>query len=454
MDKSLPLPDPALSRPSACPGLLRIVQALDGGICRIKLLGGQLRADQARAIARAAERHASGVLELTNRGNLQLRGVRPEQAQALIDDLLAASLGPDGARDLAAADAVRNLMLSPAAGFDPAALLDTRPLAQALLALLQSDPRLHRLSAKFAVQLDGGERLAMLDHPHDLWITALQGGPAPLFGFGLAGCPANQPPLAAVTGEQLVALVHQVLLTFLALAGPQQTRMRHLLSQLSTDDFIRQVQSRLSFPLLRDPAVTTWRRVPGPAWAHLGIQPQADPAFCQVGGQPPLGRLDSHLLHRLAELAEQQGDGSLHLTPWQSLLLPQVPQARAAEVLSQLENLGLLCHPDLPLTRLIACSGARDCAKGLADTKADARRLADLLATRHLPSSIHLSGCQRSCAAAHPAAFTLLAVAAGRYDLYRRAPAQPGFGHPLGHHLSLEEASLLLAAAPELDTDR
>ncbi|MDH0099469.1 precorrin-3B synthase, partial [Pseudomonas sp. GD04158] len=30
-------------RPSACPGLLRIVPALDGGICRIKLPGGVLR---------------------------------------------------------------------------------------------------------------------------------------------------------------------------------------------------------------------------------------------------------------------------------------------------------------------------------------------------------------------------------------------------------------------------
>jgi precorrin-3B synthase len=34
-------------RPSACPGLLRIVPALDGGICRIKLAGGVISADQA-----------------------------------------------------------------------------------------------------------------------------------------------------------------------------------------------------------------------------------------------------------------------------------------------------------------------------------------------------------------------------------------------------------------------
>ena len=123
---SADLPDP---RPSACPGLLRIVQALDGGICRVKLAGGILSSQQARAIAEAAERCASGVLELTNRSNLQIRGVLPGQQAELIERLLAAGLGPSNP----AADDVRNLLLSPAAGLDPQALLDTRPLAAALL---------------------------------------------------------------------------------------------------------------------------------------------------------------------------------------------------------------------------------------------------------------------------------------------------------------------------------
>ena len=65
-------------RPSACPGLLRIVQALDGGICRIKLNGGSISAAQAEAVASAAERFAGGVIEATNRANLQIRGIGSE----------------------------------------------------------------------------------------------------------------------------------------------------------------------------------------------------------------------------------------------------------------------------------------------------------------------------------------------------------------------------------------
>lgn len=100
------------------------------------------------------------MIEATNRANLQIRGITGEHRR-LIDSLLAAGLGPRSA----AGDDVRNLMLSPAAGIDRAMVLDTRALAAQILATLESNPGLHDLSAKFAVQLDGGEALAMLEHP-------------------------------------------------------------------------------------------------------------------------------------------------------------------------------------------------------------------------------------------------------------------------------------------------
>ncbi|MEG1043019.1 MAG: precorrin-3B synthase, partial [Pseudomonas sp.] len=78
---------PSALRPSACPGLWRIVQALDGGISRIKLDGGRLSAAQARAVAEAAERYAGGVIEVTNRSNLQIRGIGADHA-GLIGHLL------------------------------------------------------------------------------------------------------------------------------------------------------------------------------------------------------------------------------------------------------------------------------------------------------------------------------------------------------------------------------
>lgn len=430
-------------RPSACPGLLRIVPALDGGICRIKLAGGAISAAQARAVAVAAERYAGGVIEATNRANLQIRGIGAEH-QALIAELLAAGLGPTSA----AGDDVRNLMLSPTAGIDRTMIVDTRPLAGQILATVQSHPRFHELSPKFAVQLDGGEALAMLEHPHDLWLSAFEGAGEPWLAFGLAGCPGDR-PLASVALEDGLALVVAVLELFLDLARPEQTRMRQLLTEHSADALLAQVSARLSGPVIR---VGDWQRVAPSEPLHIGTYPQRQPGQVYVGAVTPLGRLAPSMLRSAAQLAEQWGDGSLRFTPWQSLLLPNLRAEDAVEVTHHLQQLGFLCSPEQPLAHLIACTGSSGCGKALADTKGDALKLAALLQRHGHQLDVHLSGCSRSCAAAHVAPATLLAVAPGRYDLYFRDAAPPGFGTLHARNLSLEAAGALLDARPRSNT--
>lgn len=434
----------AAPRPSACPGLLRIVAARDGGICRIKLPGGRLSARQARAIAAAAGDCADGVLDVTNRANLQIRGVRAGCEDALIERLLAAGLGAASA----GGDDVRNLMLSPAAGHDPQALLDTRPLAAALLARLEREPRWHALSPKFAVQLDGGEALAMLDHPHDLWLSALPGEDGPRYAFGLAGCPpqraGDEPALASIPAAQAGELVFALLALFLDRAGAEQTRMRHLLQNLPAPAVLDALRARQpALELRRDAALLAWRRAPAEPQRRFGVQAQRQAGLCQVGAQTALGRLDARQLQALAALSKRLGTPRLHLTPWQGVLLPDVPAARGAEAQHALAELGLLVDPAAPLARLIACSGSPGCARAMADTKADARRLAALLPPAAGAADIHLSGCPRRCAAAHGAAFTLLATAPARYQLLAG-----GHGPVLAEHLNIEQAAARLAAHP------
>ncbi|WP_425272230.1 precorrin-3B synthase [Paraburkholderia aromaticivorans] len=499
----------ATPRPSACPGLLRIVAARDGGICRIKLPGGELSAAQARAIADVSARHAAGVIELTNRANVQVRGVKRGEEAALIAALVAAGLGPMpsagaakavaiGPADVAdtmavsavdraaanavetvssklpdaldasaamaiAADDVRNVMISPAAGRDPCSLFDTRPLCAELLATLQSEPRFAALSPKFALLLDGGERLARVDHPHDVWLAASQEADGVRFVFGLAGCPpasawAGSPaqnecittdeshangavPLAAILPSQAPALVRALLLTFLDLAAADATRMRHLLAVHSADALLHHAQRYLDFPLTRNAALAGWhRRTPADAGLRLGAHAQRVPGTWHAGGQPPLGRLDANTLDALAALSQQHGNGTLRVTPWQSVLLPDIATHAVPAVLSGLAALGLACDPAQAITRLIACAGSSGCAKSLADTKADALRLAARLAAG---VDAHLSGCPRSCAAAHCAPYTLLAAAPGLYDLYRR-DGRPGFGLCVARQLTIDQAADML----------
>ena len=493
-------------RPSACPGLLRIVQALDGGICRIKLAGGELTAAQAEVVSGAAEQHAGGVIEATNRSNLQIRGIGPRQ-QALIDALLAAGLGPREA----AGDDVRNLMLSPSAGIDPQQIVDVRPLAAQILQSLESNPRLHALSAKFAVQVDGGEGLAMLEHHHDLWLSAFEADGQLWWAFGLAGCPGQDQALGAVLVDQGHALVMAVLERFLERAGRDQSRMRELFaspagpiagrarshrghqgdpmhSGQTLSSSVAQAgpvhaghprshsvaqaepvhaghpRSPVGAGSARDEAIpdtpqtfidtlglpihtTTYARPA--ATFELGVHPQSQPGLSFIATLAPLGRLTPAMLRGAARLAREYGDGTLRMTPWQGLLLPNL--ARPHVALAELTALGFITSAEQPLAGLIACTGSAGCAKGLADTKADAKRLAQQLPSQP-PLSVHLSGCARSCASPHVAPATLLATSPGHYDLYVRDASQPGFGALQARHLSLDAAAHLLRGCSRSDT--
>ena len=418
---------------------MRIVPALDGGICRIKLAGGVISSAQAMAVANAARTYAQGVIEATNRSNLQIRGIGNDH-DGLIRMLMDAGLGPANPDS----DDVRNLLLSPSAGLDPDMLFDARPLAAQILDTLESHPRFHELSAKFAVSLDAGEALVMLEHPHDIWLSALDLEGTTWLAFGLAGCPANDRPLAAVPLAQGHALVVALLELFLDLARPDQSRMRHLLAELSSDELLRELAKRLDTDLRVDQKVTAWQRPSSKgSGRHLGIYPQAATDVVAVGAAAPLGRVDDAMLTRVAQLAADLGDGTLRLTPWQSVLLPNVPVERAPRLLTALGQAGLLISVEQPLARITACTGSAGCAKGLADTKFDARQLASQLPAGQ---SVHLTGCQRSCAAAHVAPVTLLATSPGRYNLYFRDAAQAGFGVLRARDLTIEAVGVQLAA--------
>ena len=437
---------------SNCPGLLHVVPALDGGICRIRLPGGALAAAQAEALAHAVERHAGGPIEITNRANLQVRGVRAGQEAAFSTALIESGLGPGGRCDLslqaaAVQDTVRNLMMSPVAGRDAGALIDTRALAQAILAMLVAEPRFAPLSPKFALMLDGGERLAMLDHPHDIWLAAVPSGEdesarSPVrFAFGFAGCPLD-PASGAVRPSQVSALVRALLHAFLDLAEPGQPRMRDLLRSRPVEALLRRTSTYLDFALAPAPRR---QRAPADPMLRFGPHRQGGADRWWVGAQPPLGRLDTSTLRALAQLARDvSASATLHMTPWQGVLLPDVAGQHVDRTMSALARLGFACTGREPLARMIACAGSTGCARARADTKSDALALSQRLNDAR---EVHLSGCERSCAAAHRAEHTLLAVAPGLYDLYRR-DGSAGFGACVARHVSLEQAAGPIAGAP------
>ena len=209
MNEALPI------RQSACPGLYRLAPARDGGICRVKVALGTLDAAQARALAIASRQWGNGIIEITSRANLQLRGIAATDGDALARHLLDAGLGATSS----GADDVRNVMVSPSYGIDDQALLDTAPIARALLSLLDQRADFHALSPKFSILVDGGEATAPLHHPNDIWLAAVT---RDTFALGLGGT-LRDSPLGTVQAENVVATLATMIERFLA-AGASRMR--------------------------------------------------------------------------------------------------------------------------------------------------------------------------------------------------------------------------------------
>ncbi|MFL6156395.1 MAG: nitrite reductase [Marmoricola sp.] len=141
------------TRGDLCPGVLRPWAAEDGGLVRLRLIGGALAADQLQALSEVSARYGDGDVHLTARANLQVRGL-PLHDGSLEPDVVEALTGtglvPHPTHEL-----VRNVLVSPLSGIS-GGLADLRPVAAAYDALLCADPRLAALPGRFLVVLDDG----------------------------------------------------------------------------------------------------------------------------------------------------------------------------------------------------------------------------------------------------------------------------------------------------------
>ena len=132
-----------------CPGVLRLGVAADGHLARIRLPGGLISAGQMRVLARLAGELGDGRVELTSRGNVQLRALPASAASLLTDQLTRAGLLPSLSHDR-----VRNVLASPLAGLDGGC--DLTAIVRALDAGLCARPRLAELSGRFLFAVDDG----------------------------------------------------------------------------------------------------------------------------------------------------------------------------------------------------------------------------------------------------------------------------------------------------------
>jgi precorrin-3B synthase len=354
-----------------CPGALRPMLSGDGLVVRVRPYCGRLDAKQAAGIADLAERHGNGLIDLTSRANLQIRGVGEGAHLSLLDGL--AQLGlldPDPE-----IESRRNILVTPFWDVGD----DTGWLAAELERAVANSSL--DLPTKFGFAIDDRKGRALAAASADVRIERDGAGGLIVRADGAEfGC--------SVAPSEVVEVALALAEWFVASGGARGGRGRmaaHIRAGAIPPEALRGDV---------EPAPVMAAPLPG-------LYPQG----AMVGAA--FGQMTHSVLRHLASLAP-----ALRMTPWRMVLVEGLRGMPRRE--------DLITQADDPALRVIACSGAPRCREAHADT----RRLAAVLAP-HIAADarLHVSGCAKGCAHSGPTSITLVATGDG-FDLIRDGSTQ------------------------------
>jgi precorrin-3B synthase len=348
-----------------CPSALRPMLSGDGLVVRLRPRGGRLSSAQAAGIAELSARHGNGLIDLTSRANLQIRGVHEDSHQPLIEGL--DRLGLVDAELYA--ETQRNVLVSPFWNTGD----DVQSLAAELEQALARRPL--GLPEKFGFAVDSGERRVLARAPADIRIERGSGGSLIVRADGA-------PRGRTVSRGEAIETALSLAEWFVASGGAKGGR-RRMAAHLATTGLPHELASQT------DPAPTTASPEPGIrlTGALVGL------AF---------GQLQSATLTYLASLAP-----ALRMTPWRMIFLEGLREMPVQE--------GLVTRADDPMLRVIACTGAPGCPEAHAETRTLAASLAPHISE---DATLHVSGCAKGCAHPGPSEVTLVGAADG-FELVR-----------------------------------
>ncbi len=413
---------------SICPDIYHPAVARDGLLTRLRIPGGVLNGVQCLAIADLLEQTGIEYIQVTNRANLQLRGLSQNLDAELLVNLADCGLAASNI----AIDGIRNMMLSPTAGIDESELIDVRPLAAAWHQYLTEHPELGVLSTKFSVGFDGGGSVSIIDRPNDITLlarfskgeaTCAVGEALPLalrsrstpttdeFALHLAIGDRGDAPVdvgvrlsSAECLPMLAAIAHSYRQGIELLGGDsrRKPRLRDVIHHWGLTEFGEIVgrkfngSSRFVFKNLGlEPDCEPDIR------AHLGVYRQRQIDRYYLGVVLPLGRWTRSQISALGSISSQYGSGAIRLTPWQNIIIPDVAESDVAKVQELVADLGLIQTANHPSSLLRACAGTSGCQFAATDTQGDAIALIEYLESKltlDRSINIHFSGCEKSCA--------------------------------------------------------
>lgn len=373
------------SRRGVCPSLSRPMQTGDGLLARLRPASGSFRPGELKAVAQAALQHGNGILEVTARGNLQIRGLKAETVQPLTEAVFATGI------EIATGLAVETPPLS---GVDPTEIIDVRPLAAAIRARVAAAVPALRLAAKLSVIVDGGGTFNLDAIVADIRLKAVQSNNELRYALLLGGDAATARPVCLLAAHEAVDATMTILETLhrLGSASAKPARGKDIDPSMIPLPGMALALAERPVPAGRRPAGL--HQLASDLWvAGIGL------TYCQARAAD---------LAALCDRIEALGLDDIRLAPEHGLLVPARSEAEAIDLLTFARAHGFLTEQHHPANHVALCAGTAGCASAYFDTHAVAelfvREGAELLDGSF---TLHLSACPKGCA--HPAA-TLLGL--------------------------------------------
>lgn len=411
-----------------CPGVRRPMATGDGLLVRLHPFAGRLSADQANLVAQAARDHGNGHLDITARGNLQIRGVREDTYPALL-----AQLDRQGLAEPEGEGPNRVTVLSPLAGHDRLDRFDTLALAQRIE---NAAGNIDGLPGKFFIAVDGGGSMPLDELRADVHLVA-SGEDTITFGMPsssglhwLGTSPLSRTPDA-------VGTILSGLADCIRRGMTEVRRLRDLDPGLMRELVIRSG--------LHPPAAPP-RRI---AAARAGVMSHENGQAILLA--LPFGRCRTGQLAQAAAWSERFGSGEVRLSFTRGILLPMIADQHVPALIDEANRAGFITEADDVRLCLIACPGKPDCGGAFTTAPADALRIAESCADLlRQGATLHVSGCAKGCAHPGKADLTLVACDDGRYDVVPGGSTR----NASFLHLSIDEIMHRLSPLNTLDNLR
>ncbi|MGU3499678.1 nitrite/sulfite reductase [Mycobacterium sp. C31M] len=372
---------------------------------RVRSDGGNLTTAALRTLGTISTEFARDTADLSDRQNVQYHWIEVENMPEIWRRLDEVGLQTTEA----CGDCPRIVLGSPLAGEHPDEVIDGTPAVNEIVKRYIGKPEYSNLPRKFKTAISG-----LQDVVHEVNDVAFIGVNHPEHGPGfdlwVGGGLSTNPMLAQRVGvwvplDEVPDVWEAVVSTFRDY-GYRRLRAKARLKFLIKDWGVEKFREVLETEYLKRPMLDGVAPVPVPRPIdHVGVT-KLKSGLNAVGVAPIAGRVSGTILTKVAELAEAAGSNRVRFTPYQKLIILDVPDDKLEELRAGLDELGLPSAPSHWRKNLMACTGIEFCKLSFAETRSRSqvlvpeleKRLEDINAQLDVPITIHINGCPNSCA--------------------------------------------------------